>query len=192
MSSTTKLQPSLENTVAFSEEEQRRDCAVLCTAKLTANYWNAKAADALGFAEAVEDMFARFPIQVQKQALRELPTLYPTWLPQAGEVFQVCERMAQAEYRRQQREENIRKQLEARRADEAAKLPYLQPKAITGPVQAPPAAHVKPFDEEHEARDSLVRAIWRDVADGKIDEVQAERRIEALGSPGHRGQPPRC
>jgi hypothetical protein len=166
-----------------TEQEQRRDCAVLCTTRLAAHYWNAKAADPLGFAEAVEDMFARFPIHVQKQALRELPTLYPTWLPQAGEVYQVCERIAQAEWRRQQREANIKAQLEARRADEAAGLPYLRPRAITGPAPAAPPLPRKPSDAEHEARDSLVRPIWREVADGVIDETEAQRRIDELPKP---------
>jgi hypothetical protein len=163
----------------MTEADQRRDCAALCATKLAANYWNAKAADPLGFAEAIQDMFARFPVHVQKQALRELPTLYPTWLPQAGEVFQVCERIAAEEFRRHRRETQLKEQLEARQAE--ARLPYLRPKAITGPVTAPPPALAKLSDEQHEARDSQVRAVWRACADGAIDEAEAQRRIEAIG-----------
>jgi hypothetical protein len=180
-SSTKELPASPENTA--TEQEQRHDCAVLCTARLAANYWNSKAADPLGFAEAVAGMFARFPVHIQMQALTELPKLYPTWLPQAGEVYQVCEGIAQAEWRRQQRESNIKAQLEARRADEAAGLLYLRPKAITGPAPVAPPLPRKPSDTEHEARDSLVRAIWREVADGAIDETEAQRRIDALPRP---------
>jgi hypothetical protein len=153
---------------------------VLCTAKLSRGYSNAQAGDALGFAEAIEDMFARFPVHIQKEAVRVLPIEHPKWMPQPGEVYHVCGRLAAEEFRRQRRETQIKQQLEARRADEAAGLPYLRPKAITGPVQTPPVAPAKPSDEQHEARDSQVRAVWRDFADGKIDEAEAERRIEAI------------
>ena len=163
-----------------TEDEQRRDCAVLCSAKLLRGYSNAQAGDALGFAEAIEDMFARFPVHIQKEAVRILPVEHPKWMPQPGEVFHVCERLAGEEFRQQRRETQLKQQLEARRADEAAGLPYLRPKAITGTVAAPPST---PSNAEHEARDSLVRAIWRDVADGKIEEAEAQRRIDALAAP---------
>jgi len=85
--------------------------------------------------------------------------------------------------RREQREANIRAELAGRRADEAAGPPNPRPKAITGAVAAPPLSPSKPRDAEHEALDSLVRAVWRDVADGKIGEEEAQRRIEALARP---------
>jgi hypothetical protein len=176
--------PQSPKNTAMTEEEQRCDCATLCATKLAGSYWNAKANDAIGFAEALEDMFARFAVHIQKQALRELPTLYPTWLPQPGEVFQVCERIAAEDFRRQRREKQLKEQLEARRADEAAGLPYLREKAIAGPIGPPLTGTVLPAaklsDEEQEARDAQVRAIWRDVADGKIDDAEAELRINAV------------
>jgi hypothetical protein len=182
--SKTNAPPGSPKNTAMTEAEQRRDCAVLCATKLTKNYWNAKAADPLGFAEAVEDMFSRFPVEVQKQALRELPTLYPTWLPQAGEVFQVCERIAAEEFRRQRRETQIKEQIEARRADEALCLPYLQPKAIAGPpVAPPPEPPRKPSDEEHNARSEQGKAIWAEWHAGKIDDAEAQRRFEASNLP---------
>lgn len=161
-SQTPGLQGSLGNT-AFDEAERRRDYAVVATAKLLRGYSNAQAADPLGFAEAIEDMLARFPTHIQKEAVRILPIEFPKWMPQAGEVYHVCERIAGEEFRRERRETQIREQLEARRADEAAGLPYLSRKAITSPAAAPPQAHKKPCDDEHEARDSLVRAVWRAV-----------------------------
>jgi hypothetical protein len=177
-SNASKLQPSLENT-AFREEE-RRDCAVVVAHRLLGGYSNAQAADALVFAEAIEDMFAKFPVHIQKEALRVLPIEFPKWMPQPGEVYHVCERIAAEEYRRQRRERQIRETLAARRADEAAGLTYHRPKSITGTVAAPPALPGKSSDLEHEARDNLIRAVWRDVVDGKIDEAEAQRRIDAL------------
>jgi hypothetical protein len=187
--SASKLQPSLENT-AFRDEEEQRDYAVVVAHRLLGGYSNAQAADASVFAEAIEDMFAKFPIHIQKEALQALRREHPRWMPQPGEVYAICNRLQAEEFDRKRWGALVKQQLEARRADEAARLPYLRPKAIVGPVAPPPRMPRKPSDEEYEGRDSQVRAIWRDVADGKIDEVKAERRIEALGSPGHRGQPP--
>jgi hypothetical protein len=64
-SPTRGLPGSLKNMA--TEDEQRRDCAVLCSAKLLRGYSNAQAGDALGFAEAIEDMFARFPVHSKRR-----------------------------------------------------------------------------------------------------------------------------
>jgi hypothetical protein len=178
-----ELLPPGKNT-AFENEERRRDCAVLSTEKLVRGYSNAQAGDAFGFAEAIEDMFARFEPHIQVTAIHVLRIEFPKWMPQPGEVYHVCDRLAAEEFRRQRRETQIKQQLEARRADETAGLPYLRPKAIAGPAAAPVDGVVlppaKPSDEGHEARDSQIRPIWRLVAEGRITEEEAEQRIRAI------------
>jgi hypothetical protein len=167
-----------ENT-ALIEERKRRDCAVVVAHKLLGGYSNAQAGDAVVFAEAVEDMLAKFPINIQKEALTRLRIEHPKWMPQPGEVYAVCERIAAEDFRRQRRETQIREQLEERRKADALGL-TCYPKAIAGPVAPPPRPPPKPSDEQREACDSQVRGVWREFADGKIDEVEAERRIEVI------------
>jgi hypothetical protein len=154
----------------------------LCTTRLLGSYRKCDAADPEIFSAAIEDVLAHYAPHIQ-QAVTDpyggLPSRSP-FPPNPFEVKQACEELAQAEWARKKRAEDLQKQFANRRADDAlrARITYRRngdatPRAGTiEPARVPPAGEGK--------TDQAIREVWRDFAAGLINEAEAARRDQEL------------